>query len=161
MVILLRYWLPLLVWMVLIFSASADSQSVPHSSRILGPLLHWLWPHISDEAVETARWFVRKAAHMTEFAVLAWLWWRVLRRPVRRDPRPWSARTAWLALVCAALYATTDEFHQWFVPNRTASITDVAIDTLGAALGLAALWLLHRRSRRKVRRMNLATIGPR
>ena len=149
MVPLLRYWLPLLIWMALIFSASADAQSSEHTSRILGPLLRWLWPDISPGRIEDARTLVRKTAHLTEFAILAWLWWRALRRPVRRDPRPWSWPAAWLALAAVALYAASDEFHQSFVPNRTASVRDVCIDTLGGAAGLALLWLLHRRGQRK------------
>ena len=143
MVSFLRYWLPLLIWMTLIFSASADAQSTEHTSRILGPLLRWLWPDISQEKIELARWVVRKAAHLTEFAILAWLWWRALRRPVRRDPRPWSWPVAGLALAGVLLYAASDEFHQSFVPNRTASFIDVTIDTSGGALGLLALWAFH------------------
>ena len=37
-----------------------------------------------------------------------------------------------LALLVAAVYAATDEFHQSFVPGRTASVYDVLIDTSGA-----------------------------
>ena len=148
MISFLRYGLPLLVWMVMIFSASSDAQSVAHTSRFLEPFLRWLRPDISAESIDAVRWVVRKAAHMTEFAVLAWLVWRGLRRPVRHDVRPWSARLAWCALGFAALYAVTDEFHQSFVPNRTASILDVGIDTAGAALGLLALWMVFRWRRR-------------
>ena len=144
MISFLRYWLPLLVWMALIFGASADAQSAEHTSRILGPLLRWLWPDISAGKIEFARTLVRKSAHLTEFAVLAWLWWRAWRKPVRRDPRPWSWRAARLALMCVTLYASSDEFHQSFVPNRTASLRDVCLDTAGGAAGLGLLWLLHR-----------------
>ena len=41
----------------------------------------------------------------------------------------------------AALYAVTDEFHQTFVPSRQGQIVDVFIDSLGAALGLFAVWM--------------------
>ena len=149
MISFLRYWLPLLVWMVVIFSASADTQSVAHTSRFLEPFLRWFKPDISAEAINAVRWVVRKAAHMTEFAVLAWLVWRALRRPVRADSRPWSRRGAWSALGLAVLYATTDEVHQSFVPNRTGSVFDVGIDTVGAALGLLAVWMVFRGRRKK------------
>ena len=155
MISFLRHWLPPLVWMALIFSASADTQSTEHTSRILGPLLRWLWPGIAQEKIELARWLVRKAAHVTEFAILAWLWWRAWRKPVRHDQRPWSWPAAWLALMGVILYAASDEFHQRFVANRTASVKDVCIDTVGGAAGLGLLWLLHQwRARRMAGRIN-------
>ena len=145
MVSFVRYWLPLLIWMGVIFSASADTQSTARTSRFLEPFLRWAWPQISPEGIETVRWIVRKAAHVTEYAILAWLWWRALRRPVRHDLRPWSWRVAGLALLAVFLYAATDEWHQSFVPNRTGARLDVMIDTLGGILGLGFLGLLHRR----------------
>ena len=147
MISFLRYWLPLLVWMFVIFSASADQQSTEHTSRFLVPFLHWLKPDISQETIDTVRWLVRKAAHMTEFAILAWLWWRALRRPVRRDSRPWSWRVAALAVAAVVLYASSDEIHQAFVPNRTASVKDVCIDTAGGIIGIGLLWVIYRKRR--------------
>ena len=145
MVSFLRYWLPLLIWMAVIFSASADAQSTQRTSRFLEPFLRWAWPEISAEGIEAVRWCVRKAAHIVEYAILAWLWWRALRRPVRGDARPWSWRVAGFALLAVALYAATDEWHQSFVPNRTGTVRDVLIDTMGGVVGLGVVWLLHRR----------------
>lgn len=147
MVSFARYWLPLLIWMSVIFSASADTQSTQRTSRFLEPLLRWVWPDIPPDAVEAVRWSVRKAAHVTEYAMLVWLWWRALWRPVRHDVRPWSWRVAGLALLAVVLYAATDEWHQSFVPNRTGALRDVMIDTAGGCVGLGVLWLLHRRRR--------------
>lgn len=141
----LRYWLPLLVWMAVIFSASADTQSTERTSRFLAPFLRWLNPNISAEAIESVRWFVRKTAHLTEFGLMAWLAWRALRKPKRNEERPWSWRTAATALSIVFLYAATDELHQSFVPNRTGSVKDVCIDTAGGVLGLAATWACYRR----------------
>ena len=82
----------------------------------------------------------RKGAHLTEYAVLALLLWRALRKPVKNDPRPWSWREAGLALAIVFLYAASDETHQLFVPTRTAHVTDVLIDTAGGAAGLLVRW---------------------
>jgi len=147
MISFLRYWLPLLVWMLVIFSASADTQSTEHTSRFLVPLLRWLNPNVSEETIDTVRWLVRKAAHMTEFAIFAWLWWRALRKPVRGDPRPWSWRVAALVIAVVVLYASSDEIHQAFVPGRTASVKDVCIDTAGGIIGLGLLWIIYRKRR--------------
>jgi len=145
MISFLRYWLPLLIWMFVIFSASADTQSTAHTSRFLEPFLRWLWRDISPEKIDQVRWVVRKAAHLTEFAVLAWLWWRALQRPTRLDSKPWSWRMAGCALGAVALYAMSDELHQHFVANRTASVRDVGIDTLGGITGLGFLWIIYRK----------------
>ncbi len=135
-VFLLR-WVPLLLWMVVIFSASADANSVAHTSTLLEPFLRWLKADISPEAIERVRWVVRKSAHLTEYAVLAWLWWRALRGG--RPAHPWNWRVAAFALSFSALYAATDEFHQLFVNGRTGTMRDVLIDTTGAALGLTVV----------------------
>ena len=146
----LKYWLPVLLWMGVVFSFSGDSSSFQHSSRVVRPILLWLFPHLSDEAIHAAVLLVRKCAHVTEYGILGWLLWRALRRPARNDPRPWAWPVAGCALLLAALYAATDEFHQAFVPTREASVVDVLIDAAGAALGLLLLWGIHsRRSRRK------------
>jgi VanZ family protein len=145
MISFLRYWLPVLLWMLVIFGASADSKSTEHTSRFLEPFLRWLHPNISLEAIDTVRLLVRKAAHLTEFALLAWLWWRALRKPKRHDARPWSWQQAATALIVVIFYAAVDEFHQRFVPGRTGSIRDVCIDTTGAVLGIVVLRLSHRR----------------
>lgn len=140
----LKYWLPALVWMAVIFSASSDTKSFARSSRILAPLLHWLFPQMPEDTVHLIVLFARKGAHLAEYAVLALLFWRALRRPVKNDPRPWNRREAARALALVCLYAASDEFHQIFVPARTAHVTDVLIDTAGGAAGLFALWLWHR-----------------
>jgi VanZ family protein len=135
----LKYWLPVLVWMAVVYSASADTKSVQHS-RIIAPILRWLFPHISEDTVNFIVLVVRKGAHLTEYAILGLLLWRALRKPIRDDARSWSWRTAGWAVLVAALYASSDELHQLFVPTREASVRDVLIDTTGAALGLLLLW---------------------
>lgn len=134
------YWLPLLIWMALIFSISTDAGSTRHTSRFIGPILRWLIPGISDEAVGAVQLSVRKTAHMVEYGVLAVLAWRARRKPVRADPRPWRRSEALFALSVAALFALSDEWHQSFIPSRQGQVTDVLIDTLGAGLGLWMLW---------------------
>jgi len=144
----IKYWLPVLVWMVFIFGFSSDTMSFQHSSRIIGPLVHWLFPNVSSEAVNSIVFAVRKAAHVTEYALLALLIWRAVRKPVRPDLRGWSGAQARLALILVVLYAATDELHQTFVPSRQGSVWDVLLDASGAALGLLLLWAFGRWRRR-------------
>jgi VanZ family protein len=140
-----KFWLPVLAWMGLIFLGSCDAQSWQHSSRIVGPLLHWLFPGLAAARVDQIVFLCRKLAHLTEYSVLALLVWRALRQPVRHaPPRPWNWPQARLALLLCAAYAGTDEFHQLFVPTREARVHDVLLDTCGSALALALLWGLGR-----------------
>ena len=135
-----RDWLPVVVWMAFIFGSSTDAFSSGQTSRFIGPFLRWLWPGLPDAVVESAVFWIRKVAHVTEYAVLAGLWWRALRRPVRRDSRPWNWPIAGQALLGSALWAAADEIHQVFTSTRGASGRDVALDAAGAALGLLLLW---------------------
>jgi VanZ family protein len=138
--LLVRHWLPVLVWMWIIFSASGDRQSMQHSSRIIEPVVRWLLPHLSDDAVRAIVLLARKCAHLAEFAVLALLLWRALRKAADPGNASWRWSEASLALALVALYAASDELHQAFVPPRQGCVGDVLLDTTGAALGLLCLW---------------------
>ena len=132
--------------MAVIFSASTDAFSAPHTSRWIGPFLLWLWPSLSAGAVADLQFALRKAGHMLEYALLAILLWRALRRA---GDEAWSWRAAAWAVSLAAAYAVTDEIHQSFTRLRQGSPWDVLIDVAGAALALLALgWWRRRRQRR-------------
>jgi VanZ family protein len=139
-----KYWLPVLIWMIVIYSASSDRGSVRHSSRIIEPIVRWLFPQIQDRTVRSIVYYVRKAAHVTEYALLGMLLWRALPKPNPGPTCPWPWKTAGLVLLIAFLYAASDEIHQLFVPNREGRFLDVLIDTSGAALGLLAVWVFGR-----------------
>ena len=133
----LRYWLPIIIWLTLIFVGSTDLMSAEHTSRIIGPLLHWLFPTISPFTVLRLQLFVRKLAHVSEYAVLAVLLYRAFVHTALKGRR---ALSAGLVLLFCAAYAATDEFHQAFVPSRTASLRDVMIDICGAMLAVILYW---------------------
>ena len=128
--------------MSVVFSASADTESYQHSSRIIEPILRFLFPHISQNALDFWVLVGRKCAHLTEYAILGWLFWRILRRPTKGDARPWRWREALGAVLLVAAYASTDEIHQIFVPHRQPAVHDVLIDTSGAVLGMILVRLV-------------------
>jgi VanZ family protein len=140
----LIYWLPPLGWMGLIFSASADTQSFRRSAGLFLPLMHWLFPAMSVDTIEGIHFVLRKCAHLTEFAILALLFWRAIRQPQKKDIRPWRWDEAGLALALVLVYAATDELHQVFVPLRTGMVSDVFVDVAGGAIGLLLLNLFGR-----------------
>lgn len=134
--------------MAVLFSASSDIGSLHRSSRILEPALRWAFPHLSDEALAAAVFTIRKCAHLSEYAVLALLLWRALRKPAPRDSRPWSWQLAGLTIALVFAYAASDELHQHFIPSRDASARDVMLDTAGATVGILLLFADGRRRRR-------------
>lgn len=140
-----KYWLPVVLWSVVIYSASGDKKSVQHSSRIIEPIVRWLIPDVSDESVRTVVLLVRKTAHVTEYAIFALLLWRGFRSTIWRKAVDWPWRCAGAAWGVAVGFAITDEWHQLFVPGRQGSGWDVLIDSLGAAAGLTMWWWIRRR----------------
>lgn len=82
-------------------------------------------------------------SHPIEYGAGAVLLCRALegqrRRPMTSSPRstPLALSTALTATLLATAYGVTDEYHQSFVPGRTADPADVVKDLVGAALGCA------------------------
>ena len=143
-----RFWRygPVLAWACFVLFASSSNFSASNTSRIIRPLLVWLVPDISEAALAQAHFLVRKAAHLTEYALLALLAARAFRTSSRLAlARHW--RLAAFALVASV--ALVDEYHQSFVPTRTGTIYDSLLDMAGGATALicASLWLAARRGK--------------
>nr|NIO71765.1 hypothetical protein [Anaerolineae bacterium] len=119
---LLRYWLPPVLWMGLIFIVSAQPTLPYHPDALLDLIL-------------------KKAAHMMEYGTLAFLLWRALSRG-----RGALSRSALVtAFVVSVLYAASDEYHQTFVPGRNGTPVDVGIDAVGALVALLVVGSLGRK----------------
>lgn len=146
----LKYWLPLLIWMTLIFIGSTDVLSAEHTSRFLVPFLHWLDPQISSAAINSIQIVIRKLGHLTEYAILATLIWRALRSAENGERSTLILFT--VSLIGCAVFAASDEFHQSFVPSRTSSVNDVMIDIFGAGIALAICVALESRNVLKEKR---------
>jgi len=136
----MTHWVPLLLWMSVIFGASTGLGTPAHTSRFVRPFLLWLDPHMSEETIELVHHCIRKTAHAVEYAILGFLVWRVVHSTPALASHS-SAHHFRLALLLAALYAATDETHQLFVPGREAAVRDVLLDTCGAGFGLTLTWL--------------------
>lgn len=136
-----------IVWMCIIFGFSAqtkeESGAVSNSFtyQIVSSTRSFFHLDLSDERVkeiaDAIEGLVRKAAHMTEYGILSvliFIWlgqWEMslLRRGVT-------------ASGAAAVYAATDEVHQYFVPGRAGRFSDVCIDSAGAVAGIVVFVLL-------------------
>jgi VanZ family protein len=120
----LRYWLPPLAWMGLIFFFSAQ----PDLPQAPGP---WL---------DTV---LKKTGHAMAYGVLAWLYLQVLGQHFGAGRSRAILRIVSIGL--AAVYALSDEYHQTWVPGRDGNLLDVAVDGLGACGAMLLHWRLERR----------------
>lgn len=136
-------------WMCMIFHYSdqpgAESTKISDTVcyRIINTIDSWFsqgFTSAQKEAyAEAITYPVRKAAHMTEYAVLAVLILNVLHQFLRHMHR---RSYYFLAQAGASLYAATDEFHQRFVPGRSGNLTDVGIDSVGAVVALLIVFCI-------------------
>jgi VanZ family protein len=97
-----------------------SSQSVLPGASIIPDWLNYDWLH-----------------HGTAYAGLAMVTVRALAGGRLRTVGMASLAGAW---TIATVYGFTDEFHQSFVPGRTADPRDLLADGVGAALGLGLVW---------------------
>jgi len=123
-----------LAWMGLIFFFSTEAGSVRQTGAFLLPIIRFLFPDILSEHLHGAVFFIRKTAHVVEYAVLSLLWGYALMEGRRGHMRPLL-----LAVVISCAYAALDEYHQSFLPSRTGSVSDVGIDSIGVLLGQVLL----------------------
>jgi VanZ family protein len=131
------------VWAGLIFTFSTDTFSSEHTQSVVVGVLHTLFPGAAEGTLLALHDFFRKSAHVGEYFVFGVLLFRAFRTP----GYGWQWRWALLAILAAALYASSDEMHQIVVPSRGASIWDALLDTSGASVAQLATWITNRRER--------------
>ncbi|WP_082053577.1 VanZ family protein [Gordoniibacillus kamchatkensis] len=144
-------WLALtLLWMALIFSKSSEPYAqqdmrpwlanVISEAKLKALLPNWSFTYDGQSVAhghpyEMAEFFIRKAGHVAEYALLAWLWMRTMRTwPAGRS----RLQAAAIAAAISIVYAASDEWHQTFVPGRTGHAVDVAVDAAGVAAAMLA-----------------------
>lgn len=85
-------------------------------------------PHLQSGLSSDLDFILRKLAHITEYAVLSflfgWCFFDIL-------SKKYFLIFIWLAPL---IYAISDEFHQFFIPGRVGSLKDVIIDLIGIFL---------------------------
>jgi VanZ family protein len=118
-----------------LLSTAAYSGSV--TGWLLAQLLLSLHIHLTPHTFATVHFLIRKLAHITEYAIFGLLLYHSF---APRHSERWNARSAFGAVVVAGLFSLLDEYHQSFVPGRTASLVDCGIDTAGALLAMILLY---------------------
>jgi Predicted integral membrane protein len=128
-----------LLWMIVIFLFSAQPSEESYKTSDL--VLAFQQKYFDTFFDKLTPIFIRKAAHMAEFGLLAMLYLAVLKSGGDAFfKRKTKINHYLISLMAASLYAFTDELHQFFVPGRNATVLDWLFDSFGA---LAVLWIVH------------------
>ncbi len=135
----LKAWIAAILWLIVISIESTTYLSSHNTSRILYPLLHFLFG-MDLARFEHWHFYIRKGGHVFGYGMLSILLFRAWREtlPVVSGAR-WTLRWTILAVLGTALVASLDEWHQSFIPSRTGTPWDVLLDTCA---GIAAQILL-------------------
>jgi VanZ family protein len=97
---------------------------------------------VTYEQYTLLHFLIRKAAHLTEYAILACLLLRAFRAGAAIA---WRWHWAILSWLLVAVHAVLDEYHQAFTQYRTGSVSDSVLDMAGGLLALTLLWLSRRK----------------
>jgi VanZ family protein len=138
----LKAWIAAILWLIVIAIESSALLSSHNTSRILYPLLHFLFG-LNRANFEHWHFYIRKGGHVFGYAMLSFLLFRAWRATLPMGNAKWTLRWANIAILGTALVASLDEWHQSFLPSRTGRWQDVVLDTcagLGAQI-LILLWL--------------------
>ena len=116
--------------------AESSSKLSESTGRILFKIFSFLLGSCDEEKFEVFHIILRKAAHFYNFAVVGALIF-CLCRLFEMD-----GKETFFILFSGVAAAVCDEGHQYFVPGRSAQISDVLIDFSGVLFGAAILYLL-------------------
>jgi VanZ family protein len=139
----LRNWFPVFLWASLIFFFSTDIFSSANTAGAFEPILQQIFPQLTADHIERIHAVIRKLGHFTEYFVFGALVWRA-----SHNAAATRIRRLALSVAITVIYAVSDEWHQSFVPSRTASLVDVLIDSIG---GICGIWSFKLRKPRQKR----------
>ncbi|MDX2776119.1 VanZ family protein [Streptomyces caniscabiei] len=124
----------LVIWMVGIFwfSSEGHDASTARSDAVVD-----LFPGGFGWPQDMATFLTRKAAHAFIYFVLGVLAFNLVKEYV-----PSKKYVILISAVFVLFYAVSDEFHQSFVPGRSAELRDVLIDTTAGAVGVLLYYLV-------------------
>ncbi len=131
-------------YMIFMFSADSAEESTGISRKVTDMLMrayYKLFGNGNAPVVPAGEYVglvyedaVRKLAHFAEYMAVGLLSFGIFVMWISS----WK-RGAGIVIVQLILSAALDEFHQYFVPGRYASVKDVLIDTAGGIMGIVII----------------------
>jgi VanZ family protein len=119
-----KFWLPVIMWMAIIFTLSSI-------------------PDLKTDLKED--FILRKIAHILEFAILTFLLFRAMSSGKSGQSRSALIGEIIYSAIIALFYAFSDEFHQFFVQGRQCSFRDVSIDSVGILIVASLCYIKNRK----------------
>lgn len=146
---LLKVWIAAILWLIVITIESTSYLSSHETSRILYPILHFLFG-INYSDFEPWHHLLRKTGHVVGYALLSFFLFRAWRETL---PSPshtrWRLRWTNIAVLGTLIVASLDEWHQSYLPSRTGRWEDVVLDTSAGIGAQVLLYLFLRNALRK------------
>lgn len=137
---------PLFLWIGVIFFASTTQGAMQKTSYFIRPILEFLFPDATEETLIVYHGYIRKFAHFTEYAILAFWAFRAFRSSsVKFLQKYWFL----FAFVLVFFVASIDEYNQSFNSLRTGSVYDVLLDVSGGTLMIIFLAFYRRNYKKK------------
>lgn len=148
--------LPMIVVMItiFIFSMAPAEKSANTSGGILALVVDLLekMTHstLSAETVDILHTLIRKCAHITEYGILGAtvvfaFYPEIYAYVYKKTGGLRSPLFIVIPLMVSAMYSTSDEIHQLFVPGRSGEVLDVFIDSCGAMIGILIMNAIYKR----------------
>ena len=134
--VVLKYWVPPVLWMAFIVIFSGDSLEFGRTAAIIDWILRKFGVELSTPTLFFINLAVRKAVHVVTYAVLSLLVFRA----VRDGERGWRAGWVVLSLAITMAVASADEYRQTFYASRTGTVVDLVYDAAGAILAQLLIW---------------------
>ena len=108
-------WLPVFIWCAIIYYLSSV-------------------PNLKSDLPNQWDFIMRKIAHITEYAVLTFLFFRASFKNLS------CKKAVSYSALFSITFALTDEYHQLFVFGREGNLGDVFIDSLGVFLAVFLIY---------------------
>jgi VanZ family protein len=141
----LKAWIAAILWLIVIFIESSSYLSSHETSRIMYPILHFLFG-INYAQFEPWHHVLRKTGHVVGYGLLSFFLFRAWRATLPKQGNPrWTLYWADIAVFGTALVASLDEWHQSFIPSRTGRWQDVVLDSSAAVATQVLLYLFLRK----------------
>lgn len=136
---ILKAWIAAGLWMVLIAIESTAYLSSGNTSRVLYPILHFLF---GMDPLRFLVWhhYIRKTGHFVGYFTLSVLLFRAWRATLPSNSL-WELRWAAIAFFMSAFVGSMDEWHQTFLPSRTGLVSDAILDSIAALTAQIALFV--------------------
>jgi VanZ family protein len=132
----LSAWIPVALCVCVIALESTEMFGAQNTTGPLRTLYQTIFGNVTDQRWDVLHHYIRKTGHFLGYGTIGLCWLRAWHMTM---PCLSLLFDAALALLGTALIASSDEFHQSFLPDRTGMFSDVLLDCCGALVMLSLL----------------------